>query len=798
MRRSDLVFGAASLALALAFFGTETRPVAHDDSPGAEVSDPRVPLTRLVTEASTDVTPAATVADETPSIEAAPYFEDRVLVAVEPDVAEAVAARHGLVVMHVSASLGLARFSVPKGQRAADVMVALTDDPDVDRAFPAGRTMGAGKKKSKKGSVDPADYQWHLKVGEADKLKGDVEHITIAVLDSGVAYEDYSDELGTYVQAPSLATVRVVAPADFVNGDAHANDDHQHGTHIASIILSDGDVEGVAPGATLMPVKVLDETNQGDELALIEGLYHAVDHGAQVINMSLSFGAAFVPSSDLVRALTYAEKSGVVLVAASGNAGHDRVSWPAASPSVIGVGAMTMKDDNDRPLVPDYSNLGAVDLLAPGGEPGVDRNEDGYQDGVLAETFAPGHPAELGYFFQSGTSQAAAFISGAAAQLLAEGAAPDEVRGALQQGASSNHLGTQAFVSGTGAGMVNVDEAVDLVKKQRVSTTGHRFVSLMPYLEAQGSEVMPWVEFTVVDAEGEPVAGARVTAFASGTTTARRFCTTSSDGTCRAMAPRYHGAWDDPVAWVWEVETVSHNEVAAPLGSVMFADLPFEVLVASLEEHDELDDDALIAVHWPSGEQEDLGRLAESYTVANYGTGLLTSPLGLVFTPRALGNHQRRTHQVSLEGSGLLTSPLGLVEVHELSLFLDNAGFLQSRLGEVSLVAADGSGLLTSPLGFHPRALFQARDAEVSWGGLEGSGLLTSPLGFRSSPIFLSEWEPFSSGLAGTAVGDRLEAGGWTTETGVPGVTSLLGAGLIQADAPDTVDFSDQGTRLMP
>ncbi|MEM6927529.1 MAG: S8 family serine peptidase, partial [Myxococcota bacterium] len=148
-----------------------------------------------------------------------------------------------------------------------------------------------------------------------------------------------------------LAGVEFVAPADFVNGDDHANDDHGHGTHIASLVASRGELDGVASGVAVMPVKVLDENNAGTELALVKGIRHAVDNGAHVINMSLSFPLGYVPSPALVEAIEYAHLAGVVMVAASGNVGADVATWPAASRLVIGVGALapglTGSDDDD-------------------------------------------------------------------------------------------------------------------------------------------------------------------------------------------------------------------------------------------------------------------------------------------------------------------------------------------------------------------------------------------------------------------------------------------------------------------
>ncbi len=454
----------AALGLATFEVAWSMRPIPPDPSPpltaaaaaaaaaAAERADAPVAPLREIQVARDFSVARATSAD--PSVEAsadgeaAAYWTDRVLVAIDPARVAEVADRHGLTVLRVAEDLGLARLGVPSPLEVTDVIDALSVDPDIERAFPAGRMVGAGKGGKSSAPVDLSALQWHFATGGAKSGVADVEGFTVAVLDSGVAYETYDG----FVQAPSLASTPVVAPADFVNGDAHANDDHRHGTHIASVILSNGAIRGVAPGAALMPVKVLDEHNQGDELSLVEGLHHALDHGADVINMSLSFGPGFVPSAELLYAITRGEKAGVILVAAAGNAGVDKVTWPAASPGVIGVGAVAPRDGQGTPEIPAYSNLGAVDVMAPGGAPGVDRNLDGFADGLLAETFAPGAPADLGYWFQAGTSQAAAFVSGAAVQLLAAGASPDQVRGTLQMAASTNSLGVSPFAAGTAPG----------------------------------------------------------------------------------------------------------------------------------------------------------------------------------------------------------------------------------------------------------------------------------------------------------------------------------------------------------
>ncbi|MEM6930687.1 MAG: S8 family serine peptidase, partial [Myxococcota bacterium] len=646
-------------------------------------------------------------------------------------------------------------------------------------------------------SLDPASYQWHFAHAGADDWLWETSDLTVAVLDSVVDYEDHADALGTYVQAPSLADIDIVAPADFVNGDSHANDDHRHGTHIASLIVSEGAVRGVAAGTALMPVKVLDANNQGDELSLIEGIYHATDHGADVINMSLSFGTGFVPSAELQASLSYAAKRGTVLVAAAGNAGAEQVSWPAASPSVIAVGATTPQDASDQPMLPSYANRGAVDVLAPGGDVGVDRNGDGFQDGLLAETFAPGDPTAIGYWFQAGTSQAAAFVSGAALQLLRYEVPPDQVRTMLQDGASTHKLGHGPFEAGTGAGLLDVDASLREAFFLRLTELERRYVSVMPYITRSGEELQPWARVTVVDDAGEPVPGARVHVLATGSTTDRRSCTTDTQGQCSMMAPRLYADPSEPAAWSWEVETVEHQGLSAPLGTVMFADLPLEVLLESVEQDDELRD-AMLAVHWPAGHDDDLGDIVESYTLTNRGTGMLTAPLGLVFTPGALGQHQLSMHEMSLDGTGMLSAPLGFVTMRRLVIDLEDSPLmsLAAHGGEMVLIAADGSGMLAAPLGFVPRAMFEPLSSSPHWAStMDGSGMLSMPLGFRSSPVFLSTFQPISSTLAGTALGDILAAGGWTDSEGRPAGTAALGAGVVPMSTAAEADLSS-GERL--
>src|SRR5215468_4387114 len=168
---------------------------------------------------------------------------------------------------------------------------------------------------------------WHFPAmgtpGDADLLPPSASPI-VAVLDTGIAYE--SDPLGIYAQASSLGGARFVQGWDFVNNDAHPDDDNGHGTGMATIIAGSGSFSGIpyvgpAAGATLLPIKVLDANDQGTEFWLEEGIRYAITSGASVINLSLDFARNYVSGGGLRDAMAEARAAGVLIVAASGNTG---------------------------------------------------------------------------------------------------------------------------------------------------------------------------------------------------------------------------------------------------------------------------------------------------------------------------------------------------------------------------------------------------------------------------------------------------------------------------------------------
>jgi subtilisin family serine protease len=248
---------------------------------------------------------------------------------------------------------------------------------------------------------------------------------------------------------------------DFINSDANANDDNSHGTHVAGTIAQTTNngfgVAGVAFGTTIMPVKVLNAAGTGTLEGVAEGIRYAVDNGADAISLSLGGPS----SSTLQSAVAYAYNNGVTVVAASGNENAGTVSYPAAYDDyVIAVGA-TQYDETRAP----YSNYGSsLDIVAPGGNTGVDQNGDGYKDGVLQNTFGV-TPVDWGYWFYQGTSMATPHVSGVAALLLArdQTLTPTEIRGILQS--TADDLGVAGRDNTFGWGLVNARAALESIAK---------------------------------------------------------------------------------------------------------------------------------------------------------------------------------------------------------------------------------------------------------------------------------------------------------------------------------------------
>ncbi|NLT34466.1 MAG: S8 family serine peptidase [Gaiellales bacterium] len=279
------------------------------------------------------------------------------------------------------------------------------------------------------------DQQWSLPAscfpGAWDITVGR-EGVVIAVLDSGVAQD-----------IPDLAD-KIVEPYSTLHETAEAwawEDVHGHGSGVAGVALAQGDnavgVAGAAWDVSLMPVHFTDDGTVWSR-DFVEAIYYAVDHGADVINISYGSDELVMGEKE---AIDYALQQGVVVVAAAGNGGSTSgIQYPAAFPGVIAVTSCSRAYRSSS-----FSNVGLeADLAAPGEE-------------ILAY-FATAQ--EWGLAAQSGTSFASPLVAGAAALLLSEcpDMTPGEVEACLEGAATD--LGAPGFDPAFGNGLLNAEAAL--------------------------------------------------------------------------------------------------------------------------------------------------------------------------------------------------------------------------------------------------------------------------------------------------------------------------------------------------
>jgi len=289
--------------------------------------------------------------------------------------------------------------------------------------------------------------QWNLKQIGMERAwgiqPGGKRTVVVAVVDTGIAYENYRDpQTGRqYVKAPDWGDVPFLPGHDFINDDDHANDDEGHGTHTASIIAEAANnqkgVAGLAYNVSLLPVKSLSEDGSGSVFDVANGIDFATDFRqgdtrTRVINLSLGGDSSTETER---RAVERAVQAGIVVVAAAGNANRSVVEFPGALPGVIAVGATDQRKQRAR-----YSSYGPeVSVVAAGGDCRRDDDHDGVPDCIWAQTMdsdsiALGRYDDFAIFGFNGTSEATPQVAALAALLISQGIEDAaSVRAAIEQ-----------------------------------------------------------------------------------------------------------------------------------------------------------------------------------------------------------------------------------------------------------------------------------------------------------------------------------------------------------------------------
>ncbi|QOD61579.1 S8 family serine peptidase [Polaribacter haliotis] len=313
---------------------------------------------------------------------------------------------------------------------------------------------------------------WDITTGNPD--------ITIAVLDSGLrmTHPEMSGrvwvnttETSNGLDSDTNTYIDDINGWDFVNNDNDPTDDNGHGTNIAGIIAATGNnsigYAGVDWECKIMPLKILDQNNNGFYSNWIEAINYAVNKGAKIINMSVG-GSSY--SAAMETAVNSAHANGIVITVSMMNFNNSALYYPAAYANTIAVGSSDSDDKRSNPFfwsATSGSNFGNhIDVIAPGNIIfGLASNSDTNYNG-----------------YWGGTSQAAPLVAGICSLILNKkpNLTVEQIRTIIRESAE-DMVGTATEDTAGwdqyyGAGRVNAFNALQKVlSTESFSTKNYRF-----------------------------------------------------------------------------------------------------------------------------------------------------------------------------------------------------------------------------------------------------------------------------------------------------------------------------------
>jgi len=352
------------------------------------------------------------------------------------------------------------------------------------------------------------NFQWHyplINLPQAWDIttgQGSENDVIVAVVDTGIFlnHPEFSGQLVTGYDFISDTTN--AADGDGIDnnpddpGDgAQINTSSWHGTHVAGTVAAKSDnntgVAGIAWQAKIMPLRVLG-TLGGSGYDIEQAIRFAAgltnDSGtvpaqkADIINLSLG-GTGFSQSSQ--DTYSAARNAGVIVIAAAGNNNSSQLFYPASYDGVVSVSATDLSN-NRAP----YSNFGVrVDVAAPGGDTGVDLNNDSYVDGVLSTLVddSSGTRQPI-YVFYQGTSMASPHMAGVTALMRSvhPDLSPDDLDNLLSSGAITSDLGEPGRDDVYGHGLI---DALKAVQQAQILANGGTPLPLPAIIVATPSQI---------------------------------------------------------------------------------------------------------------------------------------------------------------------------------------------------------------------------------------------------------------------------------------------------------------------